>query len=136
MYALAYTVKSEVIYTTETFKINGQEQLFKPFYLSSPAAVFEVKLSVSKGTIKWTPYSAELLDATLDSFQSQKNEATYDALQGWECETDNGAIKWRIGSESLNQIWYLCFINDDEYEKEVTVEVTKVWSEQNFQDWM
>ena len=98
MYALAYTVKSEVIYTTETFKINGQEQLFKPFYLSSPAAVFEVKLSVSKGTIKWTPYSAELLDATLDSFQSQKNEATYDALQGWECETDNGAVKWRIDS--------------------------------------
>ena len=136
MYALAYTVKSEVIYTTETFKINGQEQLFKPFYLSSPAAVFEVKLSVSKGTIKWTPYSAELLDATLDSFQSQKNEATYDALQGWECETDNGAVKWRIDSESLNQIWYLCFLNEDEYEKEVTAEVTKVWSEQNFQDWM
>ncbi len=96
--------------------------------------MFEVKLSVSKGTIKWTPYSAELLDATLDSFQSQKNEATYDALQGWECETDNGAVKWRIDSESLNQIWYLCFLNDDKYEKEVTVEVTKVWSEQNFQD--
>ena len=70
MYTLAYTLKSEVIYTTETFKIDGHEQLFKSFYLSLPAALFEVKLSVSKGTIKWTPYSAELLDATIDSFQS------------------------------------------------------------------
>ena len=135
MYALAYTVKSDVIYT-DTFTVSGQEQLFKPFYLSSPASVFEVKLTVSKGAVKWTPYSAELLDATLDSFQSTLNEPDYEVLQGWECETDNGAVKWKIDSESLNQIWYLCFLNNDAYPKEVTVEVTKMWSEQNFQDWL
>jgi hypothetical protein len=38
--------------------------------MSAPAALFEVKLTVSKGTIKWTPNSAALFDATFDSFQS------------------------------------------------------------------
>ena len=102
MYALAYTVKREVLYT-ETFKIEGQEQLFRAFYLSAPAVLFE---------------------------------ATFDSVQGWECETDNGIVKWRIDPENLNQVWYLSFLNEDSYEKEVTVEVTKVWSEQNIQDWM
>jgi hypothetical protein len=134
MYALAYTVKSEVIYTG-AFKIEGQEQTFRAFYLSAPAALFEVKLTVSKGAIKWTPYSAALFDDTFDSFQSQVNDATYGTFQGWECETDNGAVKWRVDQESLNMVWYLCFLNDDSYQKEVTVEVTKVWSQQNIQDW-
>jgi len=88
---------------TETFKIEGQEQLFRAFYLSAPAVLFE---------------------------------ATFDSVQGWECETDNGIVKWRIDPENLNQVWYLSFLNEDSYEKEVTVEVTKVWSEQNIQDWM
>lgn len=123
MYALAYTVKREVLYT-QTFKIEGQKQMFRAFYLSAPAVLFEVKLSVSEGTIKWTPYSAVLFEATFNSFQ------------GWECETDAGTVKWRIDPENLNQIWYLSFLNEDQYEKEVTVEVTKVWSEQNIQDWM
>lgn len=135
MYALAYNMKSEVIYTS-TFKLDGQEQTFRAFYLSEPAALFEVKLTVTKGTIKWTPYSATLFDATFDSFQSQVNDVTYGTFQGWECETDNGAVKWRVDQENLNMVWYICFLNDDSYQKEVTVEVTKVWSEQNIQDWM
>jgi len=135
MYALAYTVKREVLYT-EAFTIGGQEQVFRAFYLSAPAVVFEVKLSVSEGTIKWSPYSAVLFEATFDSFQSRVNEAAIGTFQGWECETDNGIVKWRIDPENLNQVWYLSFFNEDSYEKEVTVEVTKVWSEQNIQDWM
>ena len=135
MYALAYSVKSEVVYNG-TFKIEGNEQLFRAFYLSAPAALFEVKMSVSKGTVKWSPYSAVLFDATFDMCQSRVNEATYGTFQGWECETGNGTVKWRVDSESLNQVWYLCFLNEDHYEKEVTVEVTKVWSQQNIQDWM
>jgi len=94
MYALAYTVKSEVIYTN-TFKVDGQEQTFRVFYLSARAALFEVKLTVSKGAIKWTPYSEALFDATFDSFQSPVNDATYGTFQGLECETDNGAVKRR-----------------------------------------
>jgi len=114
MYALAYTVKREVLYT-ETFKIEGQEQMFRAFYLSAPAVLFE---------------------SAFDSFQSSVNEATIGTIQGWECETDNGIVKWRIDPENVNQVWHLSFLNEDSYEKEVTVEVTKVWSEQNFQDWM
>ena len=114
MYALAYTVKREVLYT-ETFKIEGQEQMFRAFYLSAPAVLFE---------------------SAFDSFQSSVNEATIGTIQGWECETDNGIVKWRIDPENLNQVWYLSFFNEDSYEKEVTVEVTKVWSEQNIQDWI
>jgi hypothetical protein len=135
MYALAYTVKSEVVYT-QTFKIEGKEQLFRAFYLSAPAVLFEVKLTVSEGTIKWTPYSAVLFAATFDSALSQADEAATGAIHGWECETGNGIVKWRIDQENLNQVWYLCFLNEDSYEKEVTVEVTKVWSAQNIQDWM
>jgi len=77
-----------------------------------------------------------LLEARFDSFQSRVNEVTIGTFQGWECETDDGIVNWRIDSENLNQVWYLCFLNEDQYEKEVTVEVTKVWSEQNIQDWM
>ena len=134
MYALAYSVKKEVIYTA-SFQIDGKEQKFRAFHLSAPAVLFEVKLSVSKGTIKWSPYSAELFDATFDAFHSQVNEATYGTVNGWECETDNGAVNWRIDSENLDQVWYLCFLNDDSYEKTISVEVTKVWSEQNYLDW-
>jgi hypothetical protein len=135
MYFLSYVMKREVLYT-ETFKIEGQEQLFRAFYLSAPAVLFEVKLTVSEGTIKWTPYSAVLFEATFDPFQSHVNEAAIGTIQGWECETDNGIVKWRIDQENLNQVWYLSFFNEDSYEKEVTVEVTKVWSEQNIQDWI
>ena len=122
VYAFSYTTKREVLYA-ETLTIGGQEQAFRSFYLSSPAVLFEVKLSVSEGTMKWSPYSVVLF------------EATFGSIQDWECETDNGIVKWRIDPENLNQGWYLGFFNEDSYEKEVTVEVTKVWSEQNIQNW-
>jgi len=134
-YTLAYSVKKEVVYT-ETFKIDGQEQIFRTFYLSAPAVMFEVKLTVSEEPIKWSPYSAVLFEATFDSFQSQVNEATYGTFNGLECEPDNGIINWRIDSENLDQVWYLCFLNEDEGKKEITVQVTKVRSDQNYQDWM
>jgi hypothetical protein len=120
-YALSYSVRREVVYT-ETLTIKGQEQTARPFYLSAPAVLFEVQLHVSEGTIKWSPHSATLFEA-------------YGEFQGWECETDNGIVKWRIDPETLDQIWYLSFFNEDTYEKEVTIEVTKVWSEQNYQTW-
>ena len=110
MYALAYSVKREVIYTG-TFKIDSQEQIFRTFYLSAPTVMFEVKLTVSEGNIKWSPNSAVLFEATFDSFQSQVNEATYGTFEGWKCETDNGIVNWRIDSENLDQVWYLCFLN-------------------------
>ena len=121
VYAFSCSVKREVVYT-ETFKIRGQEQTARPFYLPAPAVMFEVQLYVSEGTVKWSPQSATLFEASGE-------------FEGWECETDNGIVKWRIDPENLNQIWHLNFFNEDSYEKEVHIEVTKVWSEQNYQDW-
>jgi hypothetical protein len=120
-YALSYSVKREVVYM-ETLTIKGQEQTARPFYLPAPAVLFEVQLYVSEGTIKWNAESATLFEASGE-------------FEGWECETDNGIVKWRIDPETLDQIWYLSFFNDDLYEKEVMIEVTKVWSEQNYQSW-
>jgi hypothetical protein len=36
----------------------------------------------------------------------------------------------------VNMVWYLNFYNQDSYEKEVHIEVTKVWEEQNYQGWI
>ena len=77
---------------------------------------------VLEGTIKWNAQSATLFEASGE-------------FEGWECETANGMVKWRIDPETLDQIWYLSFFNTDLYDKEVMVEVTKVWSEQNYQSW-
>lgn len=79
-----------------------------------------------------------MFEATFGSLQSQADKAAIGTIKGWECKTDNGIAKWRIDAraENLNQVWYLCFFNGNFYEKEVTVAVTKVWSEQNIKDWM
>ena len=135
MYALAYTEKREVLYTN-TIKIDRQEVMFISFYLSAPAVLFEVKISVSKGSIKWTPHSAVMFEDTLGWFPCRINGRPFGTIQRWVCETDNGIVKWSVDPENVNMDWYLNFYNADSYEKEVYIEVTKVWEEQNYQDWL
>jgi len=135
MYALAYTEKREVIYSN-TITIDGGEVMFRAFYLSAPAGLFEVKLSVSKGTIKWTPHSAVMFEDTLGWFPCRINGRSFGTIQRWVCETDNGIVKWGVEPENVNMVWYLNFYNQDSYEKEVHIEVTKVWEEQNYQELM
>jgi len=135
MYALAYTEKREVIYSN-TITIDGGEVMFRAFYLSAPAGLFEVKLSVSKGTIKWTPHSAVMFEDTLGWFPCRINGRSFGTIQRWVCETDNGIVKWGVDPENVNMVWYLNFYNQDSYEKEVHIEVTKVWEEQNYQELM
>jgi hypothetical protein len=135
MYALAYSEKREVIYSN-TIKIEGGEVMFRAFYLSAPAGLFEVKLSVSKGTIKWTPHSAVMFEDTLGWFPCRINGKPFGTIQRWVCETDNGTVKWGVDPENMDMVWYLNFYNQDSYEKEVHIEVTKVWEEQNYQVWI
>jgi hypothetical protein len=135
MYALAYSEKREVIYSN-TIKIEGGEVKFRAFYLSAPAGLFEVKLSVSKGTIKWTPHSAVMFEDTLGWFPCRINGKPFGTIQRWVCETDSGITKWGVDPENVNMVWYLNFYNQDSYEKEVHIEVTKVWEEQNYQVWI
>ncbi|MCK4885296.1 hypothetical protein KAS24_04410 [Candidatus Bathyarchaeota archaeon] len=127
MYALAYTVKREVLYT-QTFKIEGQKQMFRAFYLSAPAVLFEVKLTVSEGTIKWTPHSAVMFEDTLGWFPCKVGGRLFGTVQRWVCETDNGVVRWSVDPENVNMVWYLNFYNQDQYEKEVYIEVTSVGS--------
>jgi hypothetical protein len=55
-------------------------------------------------------------------------------IQRWVCETDNGIVKWSVDQENVDMVWYLNFYNPDDYTKEVHIEVTKVWEEQNYND--
>lgn len=47
IYALVYSEKREDVYTN-TLTVGANEVKFRAFYLSAPAGLFEVKLSVSK----------------------------------------------------------------------------------------
>jgi hypothetical protein len=135
MYALAYTEKREVIYSN-TITIGGGEVKFRAFYLSAPADLFEVKLTVSEGTIKWTPHSAVMFEDSLGWFPCRINGRSLGTIQRWVCETDNGIVRRGVDPENVNIVWYLNFYNADQYEKEVHIEVTKVWEEQNYQEWI
>jgi len=135
MYALAYTEKREVIYS-DTITIEGKEVKFTSFYLSAPAVLFEVKLTVSKGTIKWTPHSAVMFEDTLGWFPCRVSGKSFGTIQRWICETDNGSVRWSVDQENVDMMWYLNFYNQDSYEKEVHIEVTKVWELQNYNDWV
>jgi len=135
IYALAYSEKREVVYTN-TITIAANEVKFRAFYLSAPAGLFEVKLSVSKGTIKWTPHSAVMFEDTLGGFPCRITGKPFGTIQRWVCETENGIVRWSVDQENVDMVWYINFFNQDYYEKEVTIEITKEWEEQNYQDWV
>lgn len=122
-----YTEKREILLTT-SFKIGGKEQRFTAFYLSAPAEWFEVKLDVSSGTIKWSPYPAWRFVDSLGYVEHHVNETTVEKVQIWLFKTNNGTFKMGIDpTEDANQVWYLNFYNEDSYEKEVHLQITKVW---------
>ena len=135
MYALAYTEKREVVYTN-TITIGADEVKFRGFYLSAPAGLFEVKIKVSNGTIKWTPHSAVMFEDTLGWFPRRITQDTFGKIQRWVCETDDGMVKWSVDPENVDMVWYINFYNEDDYEKEVQIEITKVLEAQNYNDWV
>ncbi len=110
MYALAYTQKREVVYTN-TITIGAGEVKFRGFYLPAPAGLFEVKLKVSNGTIKWTPHSAVMFEDTLGWFPRRITQDTFGKIQRWVCETDDGMVKWSVDQENVNMVWYINFYN-------------------------
>ena len=135
MYAMAYPEKREVVYNG-TISLDSQEVKFRAFYLSSPAVLFEVKLTVSEGTIKWTPHSAVMFDDTQGWFPCRLGGGEFGKIQRWVCETDDGTVSWSVDPENVDMVWYINFFNPDDYEKEVQIEVTKVWETQNYNSWM
>ena len=134
VHALAYTEKREVLLTT-SFTIGRQKQKFKAFYLSAPAEVFEVTFNVSKGSIKFSPYPPELFEQLFEGyFEHYINETTVEMGLPWFFEGNNGTAG--CSTEGGNEVWYLLFYNEDSYEKEIHMQITKVWREQNYQSWV
>ena len=77
-----------------------------------------------------------MFEDTLGWFPCRIGGGLFGTIQRWVCETDNGIVKWGVEPENVNMVWYLNFYNQDSYEKEVHIEVTKVWEEQNYQELM
>jgi len=133
VYGLTYIEKREVLLTT-SFTIGGQEQKFKAFYFSAPAKGFEIAFNVSSGSIKFSPFPAKQFEESLGYFEHHINETTVELVQAWFFEGNNGTAG--CSTEDVNQVWYILFYNEDSYEKEVYIQINKVWHEQNYQSWV
>jgi len=135
-YALTVMEKRELLLTT-SFKLDGGEQRFTAVYVPAPMDTIDVKVSVSKGTVKFQPYpDAKRFEDSLGYVQKRINETSFEMIQYWQFEIDNDTIGCCSNPKFENQVWYLNFLNEDSYEKEVDLEVTKVWNSHNYQDWM
>jgi len=119
-----YAEKREVLLTT-SFKIGEQEQKFRAFYLSAPVDWVELKFNVSKGSIKFSVWDANLFEDSLGWFDYHNGTAV-ERLQVWLFEGNNGTAGFG-GEGGENMVWYIHFYNEDSYEKEVHIQVTKVW---------
>jgi hypothetical protein len=136
VYALSYIEKRQLLLTT-SFKLEGGEQRFTAFYLSAPATGFEVKFNVSSGTVKYRPWSAELFEDNQGYWEKRVNETAVDKFQIWFFDVSNETLGHGIDKQhDVNQVWYLHIYNEDSSEKEVYIEVTKMWESQNYQDWI
>jgi hypothetical protein len=136
VYALSYTENRELLLTT-SFKLEGGKQRFTAFYLPAPATAFEVKFNVSSGTVKYSPWTAEMFEENQGYHEKCVNGTTVDKFQIWLFEVDNETLGHGIDPQyNVNKVWYLHFYNEDSSEKEVYIEVTKMWESQNYQDWI
>jgi hypothetical protein len=125
--AAASTERRQVLLTT-TFKIGAQEQKFKAFYLSAPADEFLIQFNVSVGSVKMSPWQAHIIEDDHGYFDYYVNETTVEKRQVWFFNEHNATIGCNVDSTTdVNQIWYVHFYNEDSYEKEVSLQVTKVW---------
>jgi hypothetical protein len=52
-------------------------------------------------------------------------------VQRWICETNGEIVNWSVDQENVDMVWYLNFYNPDDYPKQVHIEITKVWEQQN-----
>jgi len=128
VYAQALSVDRKQVLLTTSFKIGAKEQKFKAFYLSAPAEEFLIDFNVSMGSIKFSPWQASLFENSLGYFDYYINETTVEKHQVWFFEGNNGTAGCGIDPiKDTNQIWYIHFFNEDSYEKEVYIQITKVW---------
>jgi len=85
-----------------------------------------VKLTVSKGIIKWTPHSAVMFKDTIGWFPFIVNEKSFGTIQNWYMKQIMEASDGLWIKKTWTWLRYLNFYNQDAYEKEVHIEITKV----------
>lgn len=135
-YALTVTEKREVLLTT-SFKLDEGEKRFIAVYVPAPMDTVDVTVNVSKGTVKFQPYpDGRRFEESLGYVEKRINETSVEMVQYWMLEVENETTGCASTPNFENNVWYLYFLNEDSYEKEVNLEVSKVWNSQNYQDWM
>ncbi len=131
-YAQIRAEKREVLLIA-SFTIEAGERKFKAFYLSAPADGFFIDYNVSIGSIKFSPWPASSFEDSLGYFDYYINETTVEKRQVWFFEGNNGCVGGSVGD--ADQVWYIQFYNEDSYEKEVHIQVTKFWEVPIYQSW-
>jgi hypothetical protein len=109
--------------------LGGGKHEIVEFYISSPASYVKFDFNISRGTIKHLAEPSSHFNQNQSYFEQFVDEVG-------AIETDNGITGggWTIGpevddrfsEEYTDQIWYLYLLNEDTYEKEVTIEISKV----------
>jgi len=122
VYAQAISTEKREVLLTTTFKIGAGEQKFKAFYLSAPAERFDIEFNVLSGSIKFSAWQASVFENSLGYFE-YNNGTAVEKRQVWFYEGNNGTAEY--AGDSVNEIWYIHFYNEDSYEKEVYLKVTK-----------
>jgi hypothetical protein len=132
----AITEKREMLMTT-SFKLDGGEKRFVAIYVPAPMDTLDVTVNVSKGNVKLQPYpDGRKFEESLGYVEKQINETSVEMVQYWMLELENETTSCTSSPNFENSVWYLYFLNEDTYEKEVNLEVTRVWSTPNYQDWV
>jgi hypothetical protein len=127
-YAQALSTERKQVLLSTSFKIGAGEEKFKVFYLSTPCEIFYFKWNVSQGSIKAShPWQASEFEDDLGYVDVYVNETKVEKIHTWFWNENNATIGGGVEQKDMNQVWYLQFYNEDSYEKEVYLEVTKVW---------
>jgi len=130
-YLLVHSVFAQVersnVLLNDSFTIQANDYQYRTTLIYSPAmpesAQYTASFTVSSGTIKFSPFTP----GTYQLWQ----EGTYQP--DWT-EADHADYGMSIGSgtQADNFNMYFVFLNDASYDKEVHLQVARVWNETNY----
>ena len=123
--------ENEEFLCIKSVTLKGGEHKIVEFYMPSPASAVKFDFNISSGTIKYRAEPSSHFDYNQSYFEQFMEE------ESMALEVDNGpaGFGWSIAvgenPETLNeehtdQIWYIYLLNEDSYEKEVVIEVSKL----------
>ena len=127
----------ETFLCTKSVTLKGGEQIIVEFYMPSPASAVRFDFNISSGTIKYLAEPSSHFDSNQSYFEQYIDECITRQFP-IPLEVDNGptGFGWNIAvgenSEKLNeeyadQMWYIYLLNEDSYDKEVQIKISKIW---------